>query len=62
MLEKVTFDKLEILDLRWNKIVDINFLEFVNSKQPTQLYLPSNNISDIKVLEKVKSDKLEIRY
>ena len=49
--------KLKILYLTWQKISDINFLENLNLKE---LNLSNNNIRDIKVLEKIKSDKLEI--
>ena len=59
-LEKVKFDKIEILDLSKNKISDIEILEKVNFKNLKKLFLKDNNIIDIKVLEKVKFDKLEI--
>ena len=35
-------------------ISDINVLEKVNFKELKELYLSKNNVSDIKVLEKVK--------
>ena len=60
ILEEVKLDKLEILNIRCNKISDINILEKVNFEQLKELYLSYNKISDIKVLEKVKFDKLEI--
>ena len=61
ILEKVKFDKLEVLDLGYNKISNnIKILENVNFKELIELYLNDNNISDIKVLEKVKFDKLEV--
>ena len=60
ILEKVKFNKLEKLDLGWNKISNnINILENVNFKELKELNLYHNNISDIKVLEKVKFNKLE---
>ena len=34
-------------------------MEYVNFKELKELYLKHNNISDIKVLEKVKFEKLE---
>ena len=34
-------------------------MEYVNFKDLNNLYLPTNNITDIKVLEKVKFENLE---
>ena len=59
-LEKVKFEKLEILSLGWNKnISNYYILEKVNFKELKELSLGANNISDIKFLEKVKFEKLE---
>ena len=58
-LVKINFNNLEVLDLSYNKISDINILEKVKFKELKKLYLYYNNISDIKVLEKVKFEKLE---
>ena len=58
-MEKVNFEKLEILYLNKNNIKNINILEKVNFKELKKLYFYNNNISDIKVLEKVKFEKLE---
>ena len=46
ILEKVKFEKLEILYLIANKITDINILEKVNFKNLKKLYLCNNRISD----------------
>ena len=60
VLERVKFEKLEILNLGRNKISNnINQLENVNFKELKELNLYDNNISDIKVLERVKFEKLE---
>ena len=61
-LVKISFTKLEVLDLGENKISHINILEKVNFKELKELHLADNNISDIKVLEKVKFEKLELFY
>ena len=50
VLEKVKFEKLEILYLSGNyELSDINILEKVNFKELKELDLSWNNISDIKV-------------
>jgi len=59
-LEKVNFEKLEILNLEGNQISNIDILENANFKELKDLNLYRNNISDIKVLEKAKFEKLEI--
>ena len=60
VLEKVKFNKLEILNLSGNKISNnINILEKVNFKELKKLYLSNQYISDLKILEKVKFEKLE---
>jgi len=43
-LEKVKFEKLEVLSLTENKISDINILEKVNFKELKKLFLDKNNI------------------
>ena len=60
MFEKVKFEKLELLDLKYNKISDINVLDKSNFKELRKIYLAFNNISDIKVFEKFKFKKLEL--
>ena len=53
------FNKLEILNLGWNEISNnINILENVNFKELKELDLSRNNIIDIKVLDRVKFNKL----
>ena len=52
--------KFEKLDLSSNKISNIDNLENANFKVLKELYLNDNNISDIKVLEKVKFEKLNL--
>ena len=60
LFTKIEFVNLEILNLSFNKISDINILEDVNLKQLKELYLNYNQIIDIKVLEKVKFNKIKI--
>ena len=50
------------IDLRWKNIgnEELKDLCQIKFKELKKLYLGGNNISDIKVLEKVKFDKLEI--
>ena len=51
--------KIEKLDLRSNKLSNIDIFENFNLKELKELNLNDNNIWDIKVLEKVKFEKLE---
>ena len=54
-LEKVKFEKLEILNLsRIENISNYYILEKVNFKELKELYLYRNNISDKKLLEKLR--------
>ena len=48
------FEKLEKLDLSNNKISNIDIIENANFKQLKDLYLNSNNISEIKSIRKSK--------
>ena len=64
-LENFEFDKLEILNLSSNNILNINLLEKLNCKELKELNLSQNKISDIKILEKVifkKLENLDLRY
>ena len=60
ILENDIFEKLQILNLNYNQIVDIDVFEKVKFQDLIELNLSGNNISDIKILEKVKFVKLEI--
>ena len=54
------FEKLEILDLHDNKIMDIKVLEKVNFKKLKELDLSNNKIFDINILEHTRFPKFEI--
>ena len=56
---KRQFEKLEKLNLRSNKILNINILEKVNFNALKELDLSFNIISDISILGKVKFEKLK---
>ena len=60
ILAKVNFEKLEILNIGFNAISNIDVFEKANFKELKQLWMSRNCISDITVLEKLKFDKLEI--
>ena len=51
---------LNILDLNFNNLSDINVLEKVDFKELKELNLRGNNIKDINVLEKVRFKELNI--
>ena len=59
VLEKVKYDKLEILNLEGNIISNLNILENVNFKDLKQLNLSYVEINNIDFLEKLKFEKLE---
>ena len=51
---------MEILNLCYNKISDINILSKVNFKELKKLDLFNNEISDIRVFDLINFKKLEI--
>ena len=53
------FKELEVLNLSYNKITDIQILENIQFKKLKELNLSNNDISDINVLEKKHFEKLE---
>ena len=50
---------MEILNLDWNKIININVLERVNFKNLKKLNLIENEISTLQVFQKAQFGKLE---
>ena len=60
IIEAITLDKLEVLDLGDNYIRELNVLEKFNLKNLAKLYLYNNYISDISALKKCKFENLNI--
>ena len=56
---QLKFKELKELDLKYNKIRDINILEKVNLKKLEKLNLYHNKILDINILEKIKLKELK---
>ena len=59
LIETAKFDKLEVLNLSGNQILNINKFEDINFNELKELDLSNYKIIDINILEKVKFYKLE---
>ena len=60
ILKNVKFEKLEILNLSWNKIPSVIISQYFDFKELKELYLFYNEISCIKILQGFKLEKIEL--